>query len=219
MTRFQAVFRNYQHPKPYWEGYGLHTAAYAAGDTLAEACLDMRKALAVLVGCDPDGVALEVFQEFQVLGHTDSSPEVWVRVPNVPSGEVESAEIDNILARRAVMDAIKERLAVDPELATKTFSLGEASTGDVIVVVAMEDDPFSAIVGQVGDIDRIYICMPDASGLQWRSLSSREAVGFRPEFATPVSELDIPAHATVKSFMEATQSSANAARDIALASA
>ena len=47
-TTERVVFRYYENPAPQWEAYGIDSAAYGSGDTLAEARADIKSAISLL---------------------------------------------------------------------------------------------------------------------------------------------------------------------------
>ena len=47
-TTERVAFRYYENQAPQWEAYGLDSAAYGSGDTLAEARADIKSAISLL---------------------------------------------------------------------------------------------------------------------------------------------------------------------------
>ncbi|MFP7364276.1 hypothetical protein SFC07_00610 [Corynebacterium callunae] len=217
------VFRHYSALEPYWKGSGLNAAVYAAGDSLPEIREDMKQSLAALFDLEADEFDLCEFHECQAFEETDDLPSVWVRVPFPLNGHdnPKPDEVNQLLRRQEIAEFIGKYLVENPEAVKDTFGAGLASTGDVIAVVALPDDMLESVLEQVGDSDRIYVCMPDpnSSRLVWQALTSPVALDFNPEKSKPSSNLGLGHRATVAQFMSLTRANTEHAGNYALAAA
>ena len=82
-TTERVAFRYYENQAPQWEAYGLDSAAYGSGDTLAEARADIKSAISLLQEVDEESIGLVEFQEHLARPGDDQHPDVWIRVPGV----------------------------------------------------------------------------------------------------------------------------------------
>lgn len=193
------VFRCYSDVETSWEAFGINASVYGYGDTLAEARIDISEGLALHFSSDPREIKLNEFHEHCVYPETDSSEAIWVRT-------YQDLDPDRMCGRREVREAIKTALLEQPEY-LNTFRNGAASTGDIIATVCYPDDMLGDLLDQVGDIDRLFVCMPHDRKFFWQCLVTPEADNRDASKETPVSELGLSDAATVWDFMQATNAS------------
>lgn len=213
------VFRQYTDDSPFWEGYGLTESVYAYGETLNEVREDMCEALSVHLEIAPEEIHLCEFHELKVFDCTESVPSIWVRTaePLAGEGDASPSQIERVLHRRDVREAIIEYLQNNPSAAASTFSNGVASTGDVVATVALPDDLLGSVLEQVGDTTRLYVCMPDGHSLYWQCVVTTEALDFNQEDSFPLDALNMGDATTVREFMRQTHADTRKSKDYLLA--
>lgn len=123
----RAAFRYYEGQPPYWEAYGLDSAVYGSGDTLADARADIKSAISLLHEVDEESIELVEFQEYLARPGDDHYPDIWIRIPRV-------YDINGELPSRVVQNLVDSFLRENPAY---SFSNGVAPTGDIIAVAAL----------------------------------------------------------------------------------
>lgn len=211
--REPAIFRAHHNPAAgdcAWDVYGVAESIYAGGASLQEARLDAKEAFACHFDVDPSNIDLIEFHEHLVYTDPTTSTEVWVRT-------YECGDADRFSRRRNIRDVIREHLRDNPA-DFRTFDAGGASTGDIIVTVALPDDRLDTVTEQVGSTDRLYVAMANGEALFWQCLVTADAEGFNAA-SRPVSSLGLPDNATVADFMLASGASGTAPQDFLLQAA
>lgn len=201
-TTERVVFRCYENQSPQWEAYGIDSAVYGSGEELTEARADIKSAIALLHEVDEACVEIDEFHEHLARPADAEYPDIWIRT-------LHDNDTGRMLARREVAERIKAFLAQHPQYA-RTFSNGVASTGDVVASVVLPDDMLIDSMGQVGESDCLYICMPKGHKLYWQTLFTSEFPAL-PQNATPVASLELGDCATVEEFMNKTHAEADKA--------
>ena len=133
-TTERVVFRYYEGQPPYWEAYGLDSAAYGSGDTLADARADIKSTISLLYEVDEESIELVEFQEYLARSGDGQHPDIWIRIPRV-------YDINGELPSRVVQNLVESFLRENPAY---SFSNGVASTGDIILVATLEKGIFYA---------------------------------------------------------------------------
>ncbi len=124
-TTERVAFRYYENQPPQWEAYGIDSAAYGSGDTLAEARADIKSAISLLHEVDEESIGLVEFQEHLARPGDGQHPDIWIRV---------SRDYDTnwgALPSRAAQNLVDSFLRENPAY---SFSNGVAPTGDIIAV-------------------------------------------------------------------------------------
>lgn len=208
-TTYSVVFRCYENQDPQWEAYGIHEAVYGSGSTLREAKEDIAGALALLTDVPVETVQLQEFHERLIRKADAQYPDIWVRILH------DAGNFDQTSQRRHVAEFIKQQLDSHPSR-VHTFDNGTASTGDIIAYVALPGDKLSDVLDQVGDADRIYLCMPHGEVLQWQTVFTREAEN-QPQHAEAIADLPLSERCTVQEFMETTHANEQQAENFLVA--
>ena len=120
----RAAFRYYENQSPQWEAYGLDSAVYGSGDTLADARADIKSAISLLYEVDEESIELVEFQEYLAHSGDGQHPDIWIRVSR-------DYDANWALPSRAVQNLVDSFLRENPAY---SFSNGVAPTGDIIVV-------------------------------------------------------------------------------------
>lgn len=196
---FNVAFRCHAGVEAEWEAYGIDVPVYGSGKSLAETRLDVTSGFALHFDIDPGVIELNEFHEHCVYPETDDSEAVWVRT-------YQDSDPERMCRRRDVRDAIENTLRDKPSY-LNTFRNGTASTGDIIATVCFEDDMLMDLLAQVGDTDRIFVCVPYPDGLYWQCLNTPEATNRHVAEEIAVRDLKLGDAATVGDFMEATNAS------------
>lgn len=121
----RAAFRYYENQSPQWEAYGLDSAVYGSGDTLADARADIKSAISLLHEVDEESIELVEFQEYLARPGDDHYPDIWIRVSR-------DYDANWALPSRVVQNLVDSFLRENPAY---SFSNGVAPTGDIIAVV------------------------------------------------------------------------------------
>ena len=202
------VFRHYRGDDPCWEAYGIALAAYGSGGSLSEAKQDVREALAALLDVNEACVEIDECHEHCIYKETDSSPAVWVRT-------FHDHDPQRMLKRREIRDRVERLLDENPGYLS-TFDNGISVTGDVVATVALEDDMLMDILEQVGDLGRLFVCMPVDGAVIWQCITTKDAED-RSDDEVPIASLNLGAAATIAEFMQLTEAKQERATDYVLA--
>ena len=190
---YKVVFRRYEDE---WEAYAVDHGAFGYGESIYEAREDFKEALSLLLEVPVEEIHLVEYLEKCVYEESESNPAIWVRTRQ------DWDDSGRMLERRGIRQIICDHLQESPE-SLATFGGETSAFGDVIAAVCFSDDLLEDLLEQVGEADRLFVCMPTEEGLLWNCIFTAEADNL-PAEKINIHSLDLPSLPTVGDFMMAT---------------
>lgn len=189
----KVVFRRYEDE---WEAYAVDHGVFGYGESIYQAREDFKEALSLLLEVPVGEIHLDEYIEECVYEESESNPAIWVRTHQ------DWDDSDRMLGRRNIREMIRNHLQKSPEYLA-TFGGETSAFGDVIAAVCFSDDLLKDLLEQVGEADRLFVCVPVKEALLWNCVFTAEADNL-PAEKINIHSLNLPPLPTVGDFMMAT---------------